>query len=147
MKYCQQCGSENTDANKFCVSCGASLNTTDNTAAASSWTEQVQQAQQTQQVQQANPTTATFNTTGVSASVTLSDTDKTLRLVAFVFNCLSLAGFAIFIIPLAWMIPMTVVSWGIYKGTRRNTVAFGVCTLIFLNLVGGILLLCSSKDD
>ena len=47
---------------------------------------------------------------------------------------------------LAWMIPMTVHSWGIYKGKRRNTVAFGVCTLIFVNVVSGILLLCSKKD-
>ena len=49
-------------------------------------------------------------------------------------------------IPLAWMIPMTVISWGIYKGTRANTVAFGVCTLIFVDLISGILLLISHKD-
>ena len=46
----------------------------------------------------------------------------------------------------AWMIPMTVISWGIYKGTRANTVAFGVCTLIFVDLISGILLLISHKD-
>ena len=46
----------------------------------------------------------------------------------------------------AWMIPMSVISWGIYKGTKANTVAFGVCTLIFCSLVAGILLLCSNKD-
>ena len=50
------------------------------------------------------------------------------------------------IIPLAWMIPMTVHSWGIYKGTKDNTVCFGVCTLLFVSLVGGILLLCSKKE-
>ena len=44
------------------------------------------------------------------------------------------------------MIPMCVRSWGIYKGTKPNTVAFGVCTLIFLSLIGGILLLISKKD-
>ena len=35
------------------------------------------------------------------------------------------------------MIPMTVMSWGIYKGTRANTVAFGVCNLLFVNTIGG----------
>ena len=31
---------------------------------------------------------------------------------------------AMFIIPLAWMIPMTVHTWGIYQGNKNNTVAF-----------------------
>lgn len=77
----------------------------------------------------------------------MSDKDRTLRLIAFIFNLISTIAVCWALIPLAWMIPMTVVSWGIYKGTRKNTVAFGVCTLIFLSLVGGILLLCSQKDD
>lgn len=42
---------------------------------------------------------------------------------------------------------MTVRCWGIYKGTRPNTVAFGVCSLIFLSLVAGIMLLISKKDE
>ena len=51
-----------------------------------------------------------------------------------------------FLIPLAWMIPMTIRVYKIYKGRKPNTVAFGICTLIFVNLVSGILLLCSEKD-
>lgn len=74
------------------------------------------------------------------------DTDRNLRLVAFIFCILSLVGSCWLIIPLAWMIPMSVISWGIYKGTKANTVAFDVCTLIFCSLVAGILLLCSNKD-
>ena len=76
----------------------------------------------------------------------MTDTDRNLRLVAFIFCILSLVGSCWLIIPLAWMIPMSVISWGIYKGTKANTAAFGVCTLIFVNLVAGILLLCSNKD-
>lgn len=76
----------------------------------------------------------------------MNDTDRNLRLVAFIFCILSLVGSCWLIIPLAWMIPMSVISWGIYKGTKANTVAFGVCTLIFCSLVAGILLLCSNKD-
>ncbi len=77
---------------------------------------------------------------------TMSDSDSTLRLIAFIFNVLSTIVGAAFILPLAWMIPMTVHSWGIYKGTKANTVAFGVCTLLFLDFVSGILLLVSKKD-
>ena len=76
----------------------------------------------------------------------MTDTDRNLRLVALIFCILSLVGSCWLIIPLAWMIPMSVISWGIYKGTKANTVAFGVCTLIFCSLVAGILLLCSNKD-
>lgn len=76
----------------------------------------------------------------------MTDTDRNLRLVAFIFCILSLVGSCWLIVPLAWMIPMSVISWGIYKGTKANTVAFGVCALIFCSLVAGILLLCSNKD-
>lgn len=76
----------------------------------------------------------------------MTETDRNLRLVAFIFCILSLVSSCWLILPLAWMIPMCVISWGIYKGTKANTVAFDVCTLIFCSLVAGILLLCSNKD-
>lgn len=82
-----------------------------------------------------------------SSTNQLTDSDKTLRLIAFILNLVSTISIGWLLIPLAWMIPMTVISWGIYKGTKRNTVAFGVCTLLFVNLVSGILLLVSTKDD
>lgn len=80
----------------------------------------------------------------------MTDTDRNLRLVAFIFCILGLVECCWLIIPLAWMIPMSVISWGIYKGTKANTVAFGVCTILFMSfpcgLIAGILLLCSNKD-
>ena len=72
--------------------------------------------------------------------------DATLRLIAFIFCIVSTVTTCWLIIPLAWMIPMTVHCWGIYKGTKPNTTAFGVCTLLFVTIVGGILLLISKKD-
>ena len=76
----------------------------------------------------------------------MSQKDSTLRLINFIFCVIMTVCSFWLILPLAWMIPMTVHSWGIYKGTKPNTVAFGVCTLIFVSLVGGILLLVSDKD-
>lgn len=128
MKYCQQCGSAVEDGAEFCKKCGT----------------QVKKETPEPQAQQVNVTIN--NPQAVSAEMS-KDSDNTLRLIAFIFSCLSLAGFCWLIIPLAWMIPMTVITWGIYKGTRKNTVAFGVCSLLFLNLVTGILLLCSTKDE
>ena len=83
---------------------------------------------------------------GYPATYPMTETDRTLRLIAFVFMVVSTVSVCWALIPLAWMIPMTVVAWGIYKGTRPNTVAFGVCSLIFVSLVAGILLLVSNKD-
>ncbi|QTU84090.1 DUF2510 domain-containing protein [Xiamenia xianingshaonis] len=75
-----------------------------------------------------------------------NSSDATLRLVAFILNVVSTVSVGWAIIPLAWMIPICVRSWNIYKGTRPNTTAFGVVDLIFGNLVAGILLLVSKKE-
>lgn len=77
---------------------------------------------------------------------TVNNSDQTLYLIAFIFCLLSTISVGWVIIPLIWMIPMTVHCWRIYKGVRPNTIAFGVCTLIFLSVIGGIFLLVSRKN-
>lgn len=72
--------------------------------------------------------------------------DATLRLIAFVLNIICTVSVCWLIIPLAWMIPMTIHSYGIWKGTKANTTAFAVCDLIFVSMISGILLLVSTKD-
>lgn len=52
-----------------------------------------------------------------------------------------------YVIPLIWLIPLTYMGYGVMKGERPNTVALGVCTLLFANLISGILLLCSEKGS
>lgn len=67
----------------------------------------------------------------------MTNSARNLRLTAFTLNIISMVALGWTLLPLAWMIPMTVMSWGIYKGTRANTVAFGVCNLLFVNTIGG----------
>lgn len=67
----------------------------------------------------------------------MTNGDRNLRLAAFILNIISMVALGWTLLPLAWMIPMTVMSWGIYKGARANTVAFGVCNLLFVNTIGG----------
>lgn len=76
----------------------------------------------------------------------VSDNDKQLRLVAFIFMIISTISTCWTVIALAWMIPMTIVCWDIYKGKKPNGTAFGVCTLLFGSLVSGICLLISTKE-
>lgn len=66
----------------------------------------------------------------------MTNGDRNLRLAAFILNIISMVALGWTLLPLAWMSPMTVMSWGIYKGTRANTVAFGVCNLLFVNTMG-----------
>ena len=49
-------------------------------------------------------------------------------------------------IPLAWCIPMTVTLDKKIKNNQPISVAFKICTLLFANIVSGILLLCA-KDN
>lgn len=67
----------------------------------------------------------------------MTNGDRNLRLTAFILNIISMVALGWTLLPLAWMIPMTVMSWGIYKGMRANTAAFGVCNLLFVNTIGG----------
>lgn len=109
------------------------------------WTDQYMDA--SAQVQAAtNPVPSAQAVMAPGQIYPMSETDRTLRLIAFIWNILCTVGCAILILPLAWMIPMTVRSYGIYKGTKPNSTAFDVCTLLFVGLVSGILLLCSRKD-
>ena len=82
----------------------------------------------------------------VQVTYELSSEDTTLRLIAFIFAIVATVSAGVLILPLCWMIPMSVHCWKLYKGTAANSVAFGVCSLLFLSLVSGILLLISTKE-
>ncbi len=144
--FCPNCGSDNSDGSAFCQNCGAAM------APATAAAPQGAPVNTTPYPQNASnpygqgvPGQQPY-VQGTPYPQQMSQTDTNLRMAAFIFNLISTIIGAFAIIPLAWMIPMTVHSWGIYKGTKDNTVCFGVCTLLFVSLVGGILLLCSKKE-
>lgn len=135
---CPNCGQANEDSAAFCFNCGASL-------AAQPQAAPVAQEQQTA----AQPQVIINNNTpnmvpGMVYEV--SGGNKTLRLMAFIFCLIRVIFIGWTLLPLAWEIPMTVHTWGIYKGRKANTVGFGICCLIFASIIGGILLLCARHD-
>ncbi len=77
----------------------------------------------------------------------MTEKDRNLRMVAFILNLISTVSVAWTLIPLAWMVPTTVISWKIYKGTRQSTTVFGVLDLLFTNVIAGILLLVADNND
>ena len=76
-----------------------------------------------------------------------NDLKKTLLLVAFIFMIISTVSLGIFIIPLAWCIPMTIHCYRCYEGQEKASIGFSICTLIFVSLVAGILLIVESTMD
>lgn len=52
----------------------------------------------------------------------------------------------IYIIPLAWCIPMTVSYFKKVKNGIPVSTGFKVCSLLFVSLVGGILMLCDKEN-
>ena len=74
-----------------------------------------------------------------------SSLNDTLRTIAKVFMVIAtvISGFAL--IPLAWMIPMTVVYFSKVKNKEKISLAFKICALLFASKVAGILMLCDDE--
>lgn len=69
-----------------------------------------------------------------------------LRLAAKIFMIIStiVSGFAL--IPLAWTVPMTVSYSKKIARHERVSTGFKVCTLLFVGLIAGILMLCDDEQ-
>lgn len=70
------------------------------------------------------------------------DTMETIVKILLILGCVS---FGWMIIPLAWCIPITVTIFKRFKNNEPIRTGLKVCTLIFVNLIAGICLLC--MDD
>lgn len=147
---CPNCGSVNEEGAAFCFNCGTNL------SQAQAATPAVASAPATQPQATVQPQAAAQpqviinnNTPGMVPGMVyeVSGGNKTLRMVAFIFSLLRTIGVGWTLLPLAWHIPMCVHTWGIYKGRKANTVAFGVLSIFFNSLVAGILLLCARHDQ
>lgn len=65
-----------------------------------------------------------------------------MKLAIYVLCLLSTIVMGVFIIPLLWCVPMTMKAYRYYKGTETNlSTGFAVCTLLFVNVIAGILML------
>ncbi|MDE7305763.1 MAG: zinc-ribbon domain-containing protein [Clostridia bacterium] len=74
-----------------------------------------------------------------------TDEPSTLKTVAKVFMILGcvLTAFC-FLIPLCWTVPMTVHYCRAIKNKQPVGIGFKVCSLLFVSLIGGVLMLCEN---
>lgn len=71
-----------------------------------------------------------------------SSTDDSLHVVIKVFLILGCIAQGWMLIPLAWCIPMTVKIFHCLRDGKPISTGLKVCTLLFVNLIAGICLLC-----
>ncbi len=143
MKFCAKCGQQLLDEDTFCSKCGAK--------------------------QEAN---INFNTTSYAStsynSQSSSESRNNLQLAAMIFMIISCAscvlsfimnaitnpnnfapGYAVLfamssLVPLLWILPMTIVYITKTKKKEKVSTSFKVCSLIFASLFAGILMLCDN---
>lgn len=69
-----------------------------------------------------------------------------LQLAAKIFMILGCIAYGWLLVPLAWCIPMTVSYCGKISRGEPVGVGFKVCSLLFVNMIAGILMLCDSEN-
>ena len=74
------------------------------------------------------------------------DESDTVELIAKIFMIVSCVVWGWTLIPLIWMIPMTVHVFNSCKNNLHMSTGFKVCVLLFQNLIAGIALCCRNED-
>ena len=81
----------------------------------------------------------------INSTKIISQNSNGLKTTAKIFMIISTIIFAIWLIPLCWCIPMIVNLSDSIRTNKPLSIEFKICTLLFVNVVAGILLLCD-KD-
>lgn len=76
------------------------------------------------------------------AQVRTKKDDSGLKKVAKIFMIIGCVAMGFFFISLAWTIPMTMSYSKKIANGEPVTTGFKVCTLLFVNVIAGILMLC-----
>lgn len=119
MKYCSKCGSELQDEALMCPRCGAEQRT-------------IQKPQQSAE---------TLLTVAIAFMI-ISCVVTALGSIIFFLDPSTILIGVIMLLPLAWSIPMTNHVRRCKDGGVSIGVGFKICTLLFVNTISGILLLC-----
>ncbi len=117
MRYCTNCGRPLGETSNFCENCGAPVAGREAERAA----------------------VPAYDPPVYEAPVRRDDA---MCIVVKVFLILGCITFGWALIPLAWCIPMTVSIFRKLNSGEPIGTGLKVCTLLFVNLIAGILLLC-----
>ena len=85
-----------------------------------------------------------------STKVTVKEsrhTDDTMQTIIKVFLILGCITQGWLLIPLAWCLPITISVFNSFRDKKPIGTGLKVCTLLFVSLISGIMLLCINEND
>lgn len=141
MKFCQHCGAEIHDEAVICVKCGCSVETVQPKSNSSSSLLNIAKVFMIISCVLL-PVIGLFYGLAMMTVSTLATTVANSLFV--IYGIMLMIGC---LVPLAWMIPMTVHLNKKIKNDEPIGIAFKICTLLFVSKIAGILLLCHSDSN
>lgn len=144
MKFCKNCGTQLEDSSAYCYNCGTVCEQAAPQQNAvpqqQPYVEQpvVQQPVVQQQYTQQQPYAQQQYVAAPPVSG-LATAAKILMIISTVIT-----GF--YLLPLAWCLPMTISYCNKLKTGQPVTTGFKVCTVLFVNTIAGILMLCDKNQ-
>ena len=135
MKYCTKCGNQIADESTFCPVCGAQVAAPQAAPQVAPQVAPQQPEQPYAQPQQPAYYAPVYEESGLTKAA------KIFMIIGTVAM-----GLMTYCFGLAWCIPMTVVYFKKLKNRQPIGTGFKVCTLLFVNTIAGILMLCD-KDN
>ena len=139
MKFCKNCGNQLEDTMSFCTNCGTACE-----QAAPQQTTVTEQQPAPQQPQVA-PQQPQYAAPQQQAYCQPEAEVSGLAIAAKVLMIISTVVMGLYLIPLAWCLPMTISYSKKLKRGEPISTGFKVCTLLFVNTIGGILMLCDKS--
>lgn len=159
MKFCTHCGTEIMDAAVLCPKCGSAVNLSETGVTQASTPVLTPSRKYCSHCGEAVLNDAVVcPKCGCSLSTTMATSGSGLQTAAKVFMIISCVLYAmlgilvlfsggvfVYLIPLLWAIPMTLHYFKATKSGKPVGTGFKVCTLLFVSLVAGILMLCDNR--
>ena len=145
MKFCTNCGTQLPDEAYVCNQCGTAMS---QASVQQNYTPP-QQGYVPPQQQGYAPQQGYVPPQGYAPQQAYAPRQESgLTTAAKIFMIIGTVGMSLggFLIPLAWCLPMTISYFNKLKRGEPIGTGFKVCSLLFVNTIAGILMLCDNKN-
>ncbi len=140
MRYCPNCGEKLSEKYSFCPNCGSHI-VTDIQSEPSPF-EDIEELEEEVNIGAKSRQSASRVRKGAEQSGSTAIKPNLMQTIAKVFMIIGCIAYGWTLIPLCWTIPMTVSYFKHVNSGVPVSVGFKVCSLLFVNLIAGILMLC-----